>query len=319
MSALTGWDWFFIILFIVTSLAVLIMGVIVLRRKSRWFIMHILGDFNNPHTPQGTVLMEERYEKGVTSGKMFKSYWSFWPQFIINSVPDLNAYRFGMHLFAYRGVSGEMGDINYTFVLPPLIAKPSALKFVSKLTADMDTTLKVEIAKLGAEEKTALVMDQSKLDEFLLKTFDSDWVQRNIGIVTMKREDILLREDRVVHAAVNSDNAGFAMAHMDAWQKLMQVIWPISLIAMFIAIGLGAYFAYSGFQIAQQTTFGYDQYLATQLNQQITQTNALNTWLYQELAAINVYGVKVPQNLTGIRPISTNGGSGLPTLPSAPT
>lgn len=319
MAALTGWDWFFIIAFLISGVVLIVYGIVVFRRKQRWFIMHILGDFNNPHTPQGLLMLAESFEKGVMVGRMYKSYFSLFPMFVINTLPDLNAYRFGMHLFAYRGVSGEMGDINYTFVLPPLIAKPSALKFVSKLTSDMDLTLKAELAKLTPEQKTEILGDQSKLDSFLLNIFNTEWVQKNIGIVTMKREDILLREDRVVHAAINSDNAGFATAHMDAWQKLMQVIWPVSLVVMFIAVGLGAYFAYSGFQIAQQTTFGYDQYLATQLNQQITQTNVLNSWLYQELNAINVYGVKVPQNLSTIKPISTNGGSGLPTLPSAPT
>jgi hypothetical protein len=312
--ALSGWEWFFIIFIGITGIFLIVYGIIVWRRKSKWYVFNIQGDFNNPRSQPWTGMLAERFDKGVMTGAVYKSVLSLWPLFIINSIPDLAAYRHGMQLYAWRGASGEQGDINYTFVLQPLISKPSAQKLISKMHNDMDATYKEALAKLTPEQKAELINDQTKFDEFLIKLFDVQWVERNVGIVTTKREDILLREERVVHAAINSDNAGFAEAHKDAWQKLQQIINAMALPIILIAIGLGAYFAYSGFQIAQQTTFGYDQYLATQLNQQISQTNALNSWLYQELAAINVYGVKAPQNLSTVKPITTG-----TVLPSTPT
>lgn len=314
MAVLSGGEGFFILFALFIGVFLLVYCLIAYRRKAKWFTFNILGDFNNPHTPQGELMLAERFEKGVMSGVVYKSIWSLKSLFIINSIPDLNAFRFRRQLFAYKGASGETGDINYTFVQPPLIAKPSAVQFLSRFTSNMDKTLSDRWKKLSIEDKAAMIQDPAKLDEFLLTAFDVEWVRNHIGIVNMKREDILLREERVVHAAINSDNAGFAEAHKDNWQKLQQVINAMALPIVLIAIGLGAYFAYSGFQLSQQTTYGYDQYLATQLNQQITQTNALNAWLYAELKALNVYGIKPPANVSLIRPITNT--SVLPTIPT---
>lgn len=162
--------------------------------------------------------------------------------------------------------------------------------------------------------------DRSKLDELILKNINPEWVSKNIGLVTVKKEDVLLKEDRVVHAAINSDSADFGRAHQDRWQKLQAILAPLSIIFILVGVGIGSYIIFQGYTNAQQATFGYDKYLATQLNQGINQTNAYNAWLYADLKSIQVYGVTVPKNLSPIAPVSQpTGGIGLPTIPSLPS
>ena len=91
---------------------------------------------------------------------------------------------------------------------------------------------------------------------------------------------MFLREDRVVHAAINSDSADFAAKHQDQWQKLMQLLYPISILIVLIVMAIACYIILDAFTNAQGTTYSYDQYLATQLNQQIQQTNGANAYLY---------------------------------------
>lgn len=297
-------------------LTIMIYGYVLYRRKQRWYIFHVLGDYTNPHNPQYTRLLDEHFEKGVIVGRLYAHYWSFFPVYIINSIPDLQSYRYGMHLFAYRGVTGLAGDINFTFVMPPLISQPSAQKLVNQLSDDIADSINAKIKALTADQRKELESSPDKLEELVLKTVTPDWVQQKIGLVTVKKEDILLKEDRVVHAAINADSADFQKQHLDKWQKLLQIAAPLAVILILVGIGIASYILFQGFTNSQQVTYGYDRYLVTQLNQRINETNAYNAWLYADLKAIQVYGVQVPKNLTPIQqpaaPAST-----LPTLPSS--
>ncbi len=285
-------------------------------RRGKWYILEILGDYNNPHAKPATFLLSEKYEKGVTTGKVWGSYFSILPKFTINSIPDLQSVSYKKHLFCYRGVTGLTGDINYVFVRPPLIAKPSAEKLISKMTTDIDAAIRERVAKLTPEQKQTLLSEPGSFDELVLKAIDTEWVTKNIGLVTIKKEDVLLREDRVVHAAINSDSADFSKAHMDKWQKLMQVLYPMSIIAIIIAFSIGAYIQYNGQSQYQQQTYQQSHALYQQWAQIINQTNAENQWLFADLKAVNVYGIQPPKNLTPINPVvNSSSGSILPSVP----
>ncbi len=299
--------------------SIIVYGIIIFNRKRKWYILHVLGDFTNPHNQQYTMVMGEKFEKGVMTGKVYKSYTSFGTAFTINSIPDLQSYQFGKHLFVYRGVTGLAGDVNFTFVMPPIIARPSADKLVNKLTTDISNAMTVGLKNLTEDQRKELESSQDKMGEFIIKTINSDWVAKNIGIITLKKEDVLLREDRVVHAAINADSADFAKAHMDRWQKFAQMLVPITICILLIGVGIGSYILYTGFTNSQQATLTYDRFLITELDARINTTNAYNAWLYADLKAIQVYGVQLPTNFTQVTvPPTPTGTSLIPTIPTIP-
>ncbi len=292
----------------------MIYGIIVFRRKSKWFVLHILGDYTNPHNPQATFLLAEANEHGIWVGRVYRSYLSWGKRFTINSIPDLQSYQFGKHLFVYRGVTGLAGDINYTFIQPSIIAKPSADKLIGKVTSALSASIQEKFKNLTPKEKMDITKDPSKLDDVLLQIVDQEWVKRNIGLVDVRKEDVLLREDRVVYDAINQDNKTFGLAHMDAWAKLLQVLWPVVIIALVIATGIGAYIMYQGYTQAQQAQVAMDQQLVNNYNHAINATNMENIYLYEVIKAINVYGVPAPKNLTPVGTI-TAPASSIPSIP----
>lgn len=286
----------------------LVYGIIVFLRKRKWYVLHILGDYTNPHNPQATFLLAESFEHGVWVGNIYGSYLSWFKKFRINSIPDLQSYQFGKHLFVYRGVTGLAGDINYTFVLPPIIAKPSADKLVGKTATALSASIQKMLATLTDAQRKELQDDPSKLDDFILKIVNQDWVKANIGIVDIRKEDVLLREDRVVYDAISQDNKTFGLAHMDNWQKLAMLLWPVTVIAIVVGASIGMYVVYQGFQQAQQQQLVQNQQLVNNYNHAINTTNQENMYLYEVIRAINVYGVPTPKNLTPL---------GTPTAPAS--
>ena len=317
----------FAIIGLIVCIAIIVgYGVIIWRRKSKWYVLHILGDYTNPHQHQAIFLMGEQFDKGVLTGRVYKHYWSWFTVFVINSIPDLQSYCFGQHLFAYRGVTGLAGDINYTFVMPPIIAKPSADKLVDKLTTDLQGAVSAALKGLTPEERVDIDKNPAAFDELILKQINTEWVQKNIGLITLKKEDVLLREDRVVHAAINADSADFAKNHMDNWQKLAAMLYPITVIIILIGFSIGAYILYQSITTNNQMAFADQKFMLDQLNSRINETNYYNQWLYQDLKAIQVYGVQVPKNLTLVRMPTNSSGQGgsllptsVPSIPSSPS
>ena len=73
--------------------------------------------------------------------------------------------------------------------MPPLIGKPSANKLVTKMTTDMAQSMSDALKNMDEKSKRRLTTDPSVLDDLLLKTITPEWVEKNVGIVTLRKEE----------------------------------------------------------------------------------------------------------------------------------